>query len=245
VGAVVLVALGVVAALTGDGWGHKTLQDRIEAEVHSATGLDVVFELPDGHGQGARLYFLNREYQELSGRELWGRMGLSTPQTVAAITAFGSFLGEPGPLRDDYTLSLIFPYSGGQEVEWDRLGGASERHVRSVVGTDLPYGESYCAFPELRVLLHAGAGSDFGRVGECNPELEEFGISAWQDSTGRDGLAELGQLKTLSIEGGFDDPAAISSLQSLRTLRVELANDTPETREELRATLPNCDIEFV
>ncbi|MDR3360039.1 MAG: hypothetical protein LBO20_05225 [Bifidobacteriaceae bacterium] len=213
--------------------------------MRAATGLDLSFQLPDGHGQGSSLYFLSPENEDLSVRELWDQVGLFTPQTVAAITVFGSYLGKSGPLADQTTLSLVFPYSGRQEVEWTAPDRAGAGHVRSIVGSDLPYDDSYCAFPELRVLRYVGAGSDFGRVSECNPELEELGITAWQDSTGQAALAGLKNLEILDIEGVFDDPSALSSLRSLQTLRVELANDTPEARREARALMPDCDIEFI
>jgi hypothetical protein len=82
-------------------------------------------------------------------------------------------------------------------------------------------------------------------LGECNPDLEELGITDWRDSTGRPGLADLEKLRVLEIEGGFDDPSVLSSMPRLQTLRVELASDTWEARDQLRALLPACEIEFL
>ncbi|MDR0627741.1 MAG: hypothetical protein LBG11_10915, partial [Bifidobacteriaceae bacterium] len=88
----------------------------------------------------------------------------------------------------------------------------------------------------------AGRGSDFSQIGSCNPKLERLWINSWPDSTGRQGLAELVNLKELAIMGPVDDVMEIPALPSLERLTIHLADDTPENRQQLAERLPNCKI---
>jgi hypothetical protein len=213
------------------------LAARIEAEIEAATVAEASgFTFGDPRlGESAGIDLVPPE----------GQADVSAEDLVATLLIIDEYRGKARAMRRSNT----FEVGGSTELltgAWDEQrssDGAAGLNVLTSVGG--PYGDVYCRLAELQFLSGPDAGSDFSRIAECNPELRQLVVGAWDQSTGLDGLAELEHLEWLMIYGTVTDVAAFPRIESLKELTVHLAEDTVETRYELRRRLPlGCHVTY-
>jgi hypothetical protein len=89
-----------------------------------------------------------------------------------------------------------------------------------------------------------GPGSDFARIGECNPNAKALSVEVWGDSVGHAGIGALEHLTWLGIGGEVADPNELPFLENLEGVRLHLVEDTAENRAIVRAKFPRAEIEF-
>jgi hypothetical protein len=166
-------------------------------------------------------------------------------ETVKVVDAHASEVRiEPGS-----RLALTIRFDGDErptvDVVWSDTGDGQGRELRWIRGLDVSYGGYFCGLQSLRALGAGGLGSDFSRIGECSPDLEELVIGDWGSATGREGLADLGRLKALGIGGTVGDVTELPRLSGLEAVVLARSADTPQTRAALEERYPKARVAAV
>jgi hypothetical protein len=204
----------------------------VKADIEAATDLEVsYFTVGDqAVGEGHRLELALPDGQET----------FSTADLAATILVLDEHRAKNPSMRRSPGWSVVAG-EDSMSVGWT---ADPESSVYDVGRTHSPHDDSYCRLPDLIWLEPAGPRSDLSRIGRCSPALSTLAIEDWGSSTGREGLADLGDLKELLIFGPVDDVSDIPALDSLEYLKLHLAEDTTANRDALQARLPDCTIHY-
>jgi hypothetical protein len=204
----------------------ETITEEIEAAVEAPV---VVFEMPPS---------TSGRYPALELGAGSGGEPVSAADVWAAVRVVGSHFHDSRLLQKSRSLDVTLAASEMQaSISWWDPPDGGTGQVEAVY-TNIPYDDAFCELPGLFLLHDTGPGGDFGRIGECNPGLDELFIEDWAGSTGREGLGGLGRLRELRIGGAVDHVSEVPAPDSLESLEVGLAEDTTANREALQARLP-------
>jgi hypothetical protein len=221
---------GVYLANRGPSW--QQVRDSVQAELDAEV---VNFDFPRRWvGEGASLRLAPARGEDV----------VSSADVVTAIAVVDRFRSKSRRLRADPDLTVDLGPGGYVYARWSDPGDGLGVRLTSIDGFDGAYGEWFCQLPLLLDLPKAGPGSDFSRVGECNPNAQSLPIAAWQDSVGYAGIGDLEHLTWLGIGGEVADPNELPFLENLEGTRLHLVEDTAENRAIVRAKFPRAEIEF-
>jgi hypothetical protein len=226
--AAVGMGTGVYFANRGPTW--QQVKDSVQAELDAEV---VNFDFPTP-GDGAYLML-----EPARGEEI-----VSPADVVTAIAVVDRLRSKSQRLSGALDLRIDLRPGGQVGVRWWDPGDGSGVRLMVIEDFQGRYGEWFCQLPMLERLPVMGPGSDFTRIGECNPNAQSLPIAAWQDSVGCAGIGALGHLKRLDIGGAVADPRELPFLESLEGVRLHLVDDTVKNRAIAKGRFPRAEVEF-
>jgi hypothetical protein len=216
-------------------FGRTVTEEQIAADVRAAVDATVAdFAFPQrNHEQGAWILL---DSQSTSG--------VSPADVISAISVVDEYWSKSRRLPEILELSVYTTRPEPVIAEWSKQPDDSGVRLVRIDGLWDRYDESFGRWPALRGLGTLGPGSDFSRIGECNPNLETLVIGSWEESNGYEGLNDVHELRWLEIGGEVRNIGDLPLLANLEYLRLHLSEDTPANREKIQDRFPDCEIEF-